>query len=251
MSEMTNLLESDQASQMGDLTAVILAGGLGTRLRAVVSDRPKVLAMVAGRPFGEWVVRRLRAAGIRHVIFCTGYLGEMVRDYFQDGSAWEMTIGYSYEKQLLGTGGALRQCSPLVNSDPVLVMNGDSYCGVDIPDFLQWHAAMPRWGSMVVAKTENPERYGSVQMADDGSINGFKEKALGSESSWINAGIYLLSKKILTSIPSEQVISLEREILTQWVGHGLWGFPSSGDFVDMGTPLGLCEAEDIFSIPAT
>jgi NDP-sugar pyrophosphorylase family protein len=234
-----------------NVTAVILAGGLGTRLRSIVNDRPKVMAMVAGRPFGEWVVMGLQAAGVRHLIFCTGYLGEMVQEHFQDGTTWGMTIDYSHEKVLLGTGGALRQCLSLVRSDPVLVINGDSYCQVNVPHYLQWHAGMPRSGSMVVVKTDHPERFGSVQMADNGSVLGFKEKALGLDSSWINAGMYLLSQELLGSIPSSQPVSLEREVLPLWVRRGLWGFPSLGTFVDMGTPQGLREAEDIFSVSVT
>jgi len=231
-----------------DLTAVILAGGLGTRLRSMVNDRPKVMAMVAGRPFGEWVVMALQAAGIRHLIFCTGYLGEMVQDHFQDGNAWGMTIDYSYEKILLGTGGALRQCLSLLRSDPVLVVNGDSYCQVKVPEYLQWHSGVPRAGSMVVVRTDNPERFGTVEMSSNNAVVGFKEKAGGLDGSWINAGMYLLSQKLLESIPSNEPISLEREVLPLWVSRGLWGFPGLGAFVDMGTPQGLSEAEEIFAI---
>ncbi len=231
---------------VGDLSAVILAGGLGTRLRAVVNDRPKVMAMVAGRPFAEWVVLGLQSAGVRHLIFCIGYLGEMVQEYFQNGSAWGMTIEYSHDKTLLGTGGALRQCFSLVRSDPVLVVNGDSYCHVNVQDYLEWFSAMRRVGAMVVVKSENPERFGSVQMASDCSIIGFEEKVVDLNESWINAGCYLMSQELLSSIHSNQPVSLERDILPQYVNRGLWGFPSFGSFVDMGTPHGLCEAEDLF-----
>ncbi len=231
-----------------DLTAVILAGGLGTRLRSMVNDRPKVMAMVAGRPFGEWVVMALQAVGVRHLIFCTGYLGEMVQNHFQDGTTWGISIDYSHEKVLLGTGGALRKCLSLVRSDPVLVVNGDSYCQVNVHDYLQWHSAIPRAGSMVVVKTDNPERFGSVDMVGNDAVVGFKEKAIGLDISWINAGMYLLSHELLRSIPANQPISLEREVLPLWVSRGLWGFPSLGAFVDMGTPQGLGEAEDIFGV---
>jgi len=231
-----------------DLTAVILAGGLGTRLRSMVNDRPKVMAMVAGRPFGEWVVMALQAAGIRHLIFCTGYLGEMVQNHFQNGNAWGMTIDYSHEKILLGTGGALRQCLSLLRSDPVLVVNGDSYCQVKVSEYLQWHSAVPRAGSMVVVRTDNPERFGSVEMSSNNAVVGFQEKAGALAGSWINAGMYLLSQKLLESIPSNKPISLEREVLPLWVRRGLWGFPGLGAFVDMGTPQGLSEAEGIFPV---
>lgn len=238
-------------SQGCDLTAVILAGGLGTRLRSMVNDRPKVMAMVAGRPFGEWLVMALQAAGIKHLIFCTGYMGEMVKDHFHDGATWGMTIDYSHEKDLLGTGGAIRQSLSLVRSDPVLVVNGDSYCQVNISEYLQWHTAMPRAGSLVVVRKDIPERFGSVKLSNLDAVVSFKEKALGVGDSWINAGMYLLSQKLLEPIPLNQFISLEKDVLPLWVNQGLWGFPSLGTFVDMGTPPGLCEAEEIFATPVT
>ncbi len=237
-----------QEGRTYSVTAIILAGGLGTRLRSVVNDRPKVMAMVSGRPFGEWLVMELHAAGVRHVVFCTGYLGEMVQDYFQDGTPWGITIDYSHEKELLGTGGAIRHSLSLVRSDPVLVLNGDSYCQVNVAEYLQWYSSRPRAGSLAVVKTENPERFGSVQMTDDGSVFAFEEKALGINNSWINAGMYLLSRELLESIPCNQAISLEREVLPLWANRGLWGFRNLGAFVDMGTPQGLREAEDIFSV---
>jgi NDP-sugar pyrophosphorylase family protein len=232
--------------EISDVSAVILAGGLGTRLRSMVNDRPKVMAMVAGRPFVEWIVLSLQSAGIRHVVFCIGYLGEMIKEHFQDGADWGITIEYSCEQKLLGTGGALRKCLSHIHSDPVLVLNGDSYCQVNVPEYLQWHSSMPRAGSVVVVKTENPERFGSVQMESNGLVLGFKEKALVYDVSWINAGMYLLSQKLLGTIPPNKPISFERGVLPLWVSRGLWGFPSLGAFVDMGTPHGLSEAEEKF-----
>jgi len=234
-----------------NLSAVILAGGLGTRLRSMVNDRPKVMAVVAGRPFVEWIVMALQAVGVRHLIFCVGYLREIVQAYFQDGTGFGVRIDYSCEQELLGTGGALRQCLPFVRSDPVLVLNGDSYCQVNVPEYLQWHSGMSRAGSIVVVKTDNPDRFGSVEMASNGAVVGFKEKALGLDASWTNAGIYLLSQELLGAIPSNQSISLEHDILPLWASRGLWGFPSLGTFVDMGTPEGLRSAEELFTVTVT
>ena len=229
------------------LSAVILAGGLGTRLRAMVSDRPKVMAMVADRPFVEWILIALQAAGIRHVVFCIGYLGDMIRDYFQDGTAWGMTIEYSCEQELLGTGGALRQCLSYVHSDPVLVLNGDSFCQVDLGAYLTWYREQDRAGALVLTKVSNPDRFGTVDLAQDGCIMNFREKSHTYTSSWINAGIYLFSRRFIEAIPTHQQVSLEQNILPFWTGRNLWGFPCVADFVDLGTPEGLLETEELLS----
>lgn len=229
------------------VSAVILAGGLGTRLRAMVSDRPKVMAKVAGRPFVEWIVMTLQAAGIRHVVFCIGYLGGMIKEYFQDGTAWGMRIEYSFEQELLGTGGALRRCLAQVRSDPVLVLNGDSYCQVDLKAYLTWYREQDRAGALVLAKVSNTDRFGTVDLAENGCIKNFREKSQTSTSTWINAGIYLFSRRFIEAIPAHQHVSLEKSILPVWTGGNLWGFPGFAEFVDLGTPEGLVETEELLS----
>ena len=127
---------------MGDLsatTAVVLAGGLGTRLRAAVRDRPKGLAQIGGRPFLAYLLDQLDSAGVRKTVLCTGYLGEEVKETF-GGEYRGLQLAYSQERSPLGTGGALRLAVPLLASDPVLVLNGDSYCEADLPAFRDWHA---------------------------------------------------------------------------------------------------------------
>ena len=112
---------------MFGVTAAILAGGLGTRLRSVVKDRPKVLAEIRGVPFLTYLLDQLAAAGVRDVVLCTGYMGEQVRSAFGD-SYGGMCLSYSQESSPLGTAGALRLALPLFKSSSVLVMNGDSFC---------------------------------------------------------------------------------------------------------------------------
>ena len=129
-------------STLANTTAVILAGGLGTRLRDAVANRPKVLAKVGPRPFLSYLLNQLAAAGIRHVVLCTGYMGQMVREAF--GSKYRtMTLEYSLEPAPIGTAGALRLALPLLRSDPVLVMNGDSYCEADLGAFATWLQGRP------------------------------------------------------------------------------------------------------------
>jgi len=229
------------------MKAVILAGGFGTRLRSLVADRPKVMANIAGRPFMEWLILSLRQGGIHHILCSIGYLGQTIVDYFQDGRAWGVSIDYALEQVPLGTGGALRHCLPMLGEEPVLVLNGDSFCRVNVQSYLGWFGERERAGALVLARVSQPSRYGQVEISSQGEISRFREKPHQTESPLINAGVYLLSHRLLQSIPPGKPVSLEREILPSWVGKGLWGFPCYGEFVDLGTPEGFWETQELFS----
>jgi NDP-sugar pyrophosphorylase family protein len=216
-------------------TAVILAGGLGTRLREVVADRPKVMAEVNGRPFLACLLDRLAEVGIRRVVLCTGYMAELVRDTFGD-QYLEMTLLYSREESPLGTGGALRLALPQVVSDPVLVMNGDSFCDADLELFASQHQAASALASLVLVQVEDVARYGAVEVDEDGRVVSFREKGSQSGKGLINAGIYLLARYVITSIPPESVVSLEREVFPRLIGDGFSAFLHPSRFIDIGIP---------------
>jgi len=218
-----------------DTTAVILAGGLGTRLREVVADRPKVLAEVNGRPFLACLLDRLAEVGIRRVVLCTGYMADLVRDTF--GNQYrDMALLYSREESPLGTGGALRLALPLINSDPVLVMNGDSFCDVDLGLFARQHATASTLGSLVLVQVEDIARYGAVDVDEAGRIVSFMEKGSKNGKGVINAGIYLLARKIIETIQPGKTVSLEQEIFPRLIGEGLSGFLHPSRFIDIGIP---------------
>ena len=115
-----------------EMDILILCGGLGTRLRSIVEDRPKSMAVIRGRPFLEWQLSLLMSFGFKRVILCIGYQGDVIREYFLDGSRFGLDIQYSVETELLGTGGAIRRAVPCIQSDPVLILNGDSWCEVEM-----------------------------------------------------------------------------------------------------------------------
>lgn len=218
-----------------DTTAVILAGGLGTRLREVVADRPKVLAEVNGRPFLACLLDRLNDAGVKRAVLCTGYMAELVHETFGD-SYRGMELLYSKEESPLGTGGALRLALPLIASDPVLVMNGDSYCDADLGLFVGQHNSSTAQASLVLVPVEDVTRYGVVETDGSGSVICFKEKGNQHGKGMINAGIYLIAGSIVESIPSDVPVSLEREVFPQLIGKGLYAFPQNGRFIDIGIP---------------
>lgn len=226
---------------LGNLTAVILAGGLGTRLRSVVADRPKVLAEVGGRPFLAYLLDQLALAEVRYVVLCTGYLGAQVQELLHD-TYRGMHVVYSQESAPLGTAGALRLALPLFNSDPVLVMNGDSHCRTDLKAFLDWHTARGAQASLLLAEVPDTHRYGQVWTDEDGLVRRFTEKGDGGGPGWVSAGIYALSHCFMQAIPGGGAISLEREVFPGWIGRGLCGYRNEGRFLDIGTPEGYAGA---------
>jgi D-glycero-alpha-D-manno-heptose 1-phosphate guanylyltransferase len=127
--------------------AAILVGGKGTRLQRVVKDRPKPMAEVAGRPFVEWLLL-LRAQDVRRVVFCTGYMAEVIEAHFGDGRQWKMEFAYSRDPVLLGTAGAVRCALTQLHSDRFLVLNGDSYCHVDTNCLEAGHVASGACGAL-------------------------------------------------------------------------------------------------------
>ena len=222
-------------NKLSKITAAILAGGLGTRLRSVVSGRPKVLAEVNNRPFIAYLLDQLSQAGVKKVVLCTGYLGEQIKATF--GEYYKgLTLFYSQERTTLGTGGALRQAFPLLKSEPVLVLNGDSFYQVDFINFLNQHIARKATASLLLAEVPDVSRYGSVQLSMNGEITSFEEKSKKTGPGLINAGVYLLNDAFLESIPANTNISLERETFPLWINKGLYGFQSKGNFLDIGIP---------------
>jgi NDP-sugar pyrophosphorylase family protein len=228
------------------LTAVILAGGLGTRLRSVVADRPKVLAEVAGRPFLGYLLDQLAGWGLSQVVLCTGYLGEQIEEEFAGGYGG-LRIQYSREVTPLGTGGALRLALPLIRSPTVLVLNGDSYCTCDFSAFRSSHVARKAAATLLLVQSADTERFGKVEVGTDGAILHFAEKQVGGGAGLINAGVYLVELELLRSIPCSGPVSLERDIFPAWLQHRLYGYRTSGLLLDIGTPESYAQAEAFFA----
>jgi NDP-sugar pyrophosphorylase family protein len=228
-----------------DLSVAILAGGFGTRLLPVVSDRPKALAEIHGRPFLAYLLDQLSNAGSSRVVLCTGHRGEQIEQAFGERYR-NLQILYSRETRPLGTGGALRLALPYLLSDPVLVMNGDSFCATGLTSFWDWHATRGSQATMLLADVPKTERYGSVKIDHDGAVTEFTEKKKGGSGS-INAGVYLLSRQIIDSIPEGTVVSLEHDIFPALMSHGLYGYQERGRFLDIGTPEDFAAAEGFFA----
>lgn len=231
---------------MVDATAAILAGGLGTRLRSVVSDCPKVLAEIHGLPFLTYLLNQLSVSGVRTVVLCTGYLGEQIRDRFGD-SYRALDLVYSREASPLGTAGALRLALRLFQSSSVLVMNGDSFCNINLNAFWDCHRGLQAEATLALARVTDSKRYGQVRLGADGAVLSFEEKSGRGDPGWVNAGIYLLARSAIQTIPEKGAISLEREIFPGRIGKGLYGYRTQGRFLDIGTPEAYEEAKRLLA----
>lgn len=224
---------------------MILAGGKGERLRQAVSDRPKVLATVAGRPFLTHLFDQLSEAGIRRVVVCTGYRREEVERAMGDHYG-PLELEYSREPVPLDTGGALRLALERLDTDPVLAMNGDSYCDLDFTALADWHRRKRAGATIALVHKSSVERFGSIGWYEDGRIAQFVEKACQG-SGWINAGIYLLSRSVVEGIGAGEKKSLERDCFPAMAKQGvLFAYPGGKRFIDIGTPESYATADEFF-----
>lgn len=226
-----------------DVPALILAGGLGTRLRGALPGLPKALAPLHGRPFLAYLLDRLEAGGVREVILCTGYRAEQISAVF--GRRYRgLSVRYSLEPRPLGTAGALRLALAQTDAEHVLVLNGDSAVDCPLDGFHRWHRAREDAlaGSLVLAWADDATRFGTVEPGPRGTILAFREKCADSRPGWINAGAYLLRRSLLDAIPPERNVSLEREMFPLWIGQGLGAYTTRGRFIDIGTPESLAQA---------
>ncbi|HEY1684468.1 MAG TPA: sugar phosphate nucleotidyltransferase [Tepidisphaeraceae bacterium] len=230
---------------LSEVTAIILAGGFGTRLRSVVSDRPKVMAHVCGRPFLAHLLEQLRLVRVSKAVICTGYMAEQIEMAF--GSSYgSMQLTYSREDHPLGTGGAIAAAADLCDSDTVLAINGDSYCAADLHHFSNEHVSHDARASILLTHVNDAGRFGKVSVAADGKITCFDEKLENVGPGLINAGLYLFETKWLNLLPRRRPLSIEREIFPLWIGHGLYGHATLAPFIDIGTPESYMAAENFF-----
>jgi len=227
-----------------EFTVAILVGGAGTRLRAVVRDRPKPLAPVCGRPFLAYLLNQVAALRPRRIVLCTGYGAEQVRDAI--GGSWQgIEVGYAREESPLGTGGALANARPVLGPGSVLAMNGDSYCDTSLDAFQSAHFDSRAETTLLLVRMLDVARYGAVSLDAGNRITAFHEKGARA-AGWINAGVYMISPARLAEIPVGRAVSLEGEMFPLWIQSGLYGHPCEGRFIDIGIPEDFRRAQEFF-----
>ncbi len=232
-------------THMSEYTGCILAGGLGTRLRSCISDRPKVLAPVAGQPFLNYILQQFSNSGIKRCVLCTGHLAAMIEEEYGNNYAG-MELLYSYEDSPLGTAGALKNAEHLLTGDKLIVANGDSFFGADLTKAATEFDNGKHPAMIVLNHISNTARYGRVELNAKNIITSFREKDGVNAAGLINAGIYFLHRDFLERIPADKQVSLEREIFPQLIsGNHLGGWSTTGIFIDIGTPESYTAAQEL------
>jgi NDP-sugar pyrophosphorylase family protein len=227
------------------LKAAILVGGLGTRLRPVVSDRPKPLAEVAGKPFLLYLLEQLLGQGVREVVLCAGYRWREIEAQLGDGASLGMCIEYSVEDKPLGTGGALRNAQRFLSST-FLALNGDSHVKYDLASLTRFHFEQRSQATLGLAKAADVRAYGHVQVDAQLRIRAFEEKVeAGIGGGLVNAGVYVLEPAVLRLIPEGRQVSLERETFPALVHNGapMFGYTLGSSLLDIGTPEGYARSQ--------
>jgi len=217
------------------MRAIILAGGEGKRLRPVINDVPKPMAPINEKPFLEYLILQLRKQNLKDIIISTGYKGSIIKNYFQDGGNWDINIEYSEEDKPLGTGGALRKAGELIDDEQFIVMNGDSFFDIEFKQLISFHEDKQAVATIGLAYVETIERYGHVEIGNDGEITKFVEKGNSVSAGHVNGGIYILNSELINKIPLGQV-SLETEVFPNLINRGLFGMKFKSFFIDIGKP---------------
>jgi D-glycero-alpha-D-manno-heptose 1-phosphate guanylyltransferase len=223
--------------------AIVLAGGFGTRLRAVVSDVPKPLAPVAGRPFLYWLLEGLARQGITRAILATGYMGDMVRERLGESHAG-VVLCHVREEAPLGTGGALWAALAHVEGPRCVVLNGDTWLGAPLAPLAE---EAPE-ADLVLAVRPVPDRtrFGSV-VVQGNRILGLEEKGR-SGPGLVNAGVYVVRRDLPARRPMPAAFGLEAEVMAQPAGLDLRAHRTEAAFLDIGTPEDFAAAQSL--IPA-
>ena len=227
---------------LSKIDTIILAGGLGNRLKPILKDRPKCMALINGVPFIDILINNCLEQGLRRFIICVGYLKEQVIEHLSNKDDCE--IIFSQEKELLDTGGALKKAQPLIKSDIYITFNGDSLIDINIDNYIKWFYRNDFNTSLVITKVNNSNRYGNVSIDSNGFITNFEEKNNHDNVGNINAGIYLIKKNNSYFSDFGNIFSLEKDVFPFLVKQGvLSAFFCEGNFIDIGTEKSFKKAQ--------
>jgi len=226
-----------QSPEINRPDVVLLVGGLGTRLRATLGEStPKALAQINGHPFLWYLLRYISEEGFHSVKLATAHLSESFQTEFGTYVPDGMTVKFSFEASPRGTGGAVVEALSIVETEPFIAMNGDSFVHAPLREMVEAHLASGAVATLALVEVENSARFGTVIVDESGQITAFREKTGLEVPGWINAGIYVLSKEAMSPVSDADVSSIEKDVFPTWVGRGLHGFKVVSPFIDIGLP---------------
>ena len=226
---------------MSDVDAVVLVGGLGTRLRPLTLSAPKPMLPTAGVPFLTHLLSRICEAGVEHVVLGTSYRAEVFSEHFGDGSALGLDLEYVVEAEPLGTGGGIRNVADRLRGDTALIFNGDVLSGVDLRALLARHADAGADVTLYLTKVDDPRAFGCVPTDPDDRVQAFLEKDPDPVTDQINAGTYVFRRAVVDAIPAGRPVSVERETFPGLLASGatVIGFVDTTYWRDIGKPADL------------
>lgn len=226
--------------------AVILAGGLGTRLRGIVSDVPKALAPIAGRPFLDWLLTMLSCRGITKILLLLGYGADKIMAFVEDGNKWNLKATYSLEKEPLDKGGALRNALPYIDERTFFFMNGDTLLDMDLDEMFDFHVNKRAKVTIAARPWKDLTRVDPLKVDEESKVVSFGEKNVPPEEGgfWlVNGGFYVVDRDIVEELPLRR-LSWEKEVVPQLVRRGVvYSFRSDGYFIDIGVPEDYFKAQ--------
>ncbi|HEY2725366.1 MAG TPA: NDP-sugar synthase [Pseudonocardiaceae bacterium] len=218
--------------------AVVLVGGLGTRMRPLTLSAPKPMLPTAGVPFLTHLLGRIRDAGVHHVVLGTSYRAEVFAEHFGDGSKLGLDLEYVVEDEPLGTGGGIRNVAAKLSEPDVLVFNGDVLSGLNPADVVRTHRDARADVTLHLVRVPDPRAFGCVPTGAGGRVLEFLEKTDDPPTDRINAGCYVFRREVIDSIPAGRVVSVERETFPGLLASGarVQAHADSSYWLDMGTP---------------
>ena len=225
--------------------AILLVGGFGTRLMPLTKNTPKPMLTVAGLPVTEHQIAMAKAAGITEIVLATSYLSEIFTPYFGDGSKWGISIKYAVEEEPLGTGGAIRNAAQLLSSnESIVILNGDVLSSHNLSEQIRQHEAHDADVTLHLTEVEDARAFGCVPTDSNGRVTAFLEKMDNPVTNQINAGCYVFNPRVLSTIPLNTVVSVERETFPQLVANNaaVYGYVENAYWLDIGTPRALLKA---------
>ena len=225
--------------------AILLVGGFGTRLMPLTKNTPKPMLTVAGVPVTEHQIAMAKAAGISEIVLATSYLSDVFIPYFGDGSKWGIKIKYAVEKEPLGTGGAIRNAAQLLDSnESVVILNGDVLSSHNLGEQIRQHEANDADVTLHLTEVQDARAFGCVPTDSNGRVTAFLEKMENPVTNQINAGCYVFNPRVVSTIPLNTVVSVERETFPELVTSGakVFGYVENAYWLDIGTPRALLKA---------
>ncbi len=232
-------------------SAILLVGGMGTRLQPLTLSTPKPMLNVAGVPFTEHQIVKAREAGITEIVLATSFKAELFEPYFGNGEKFGISIKYAVEKEPLGTGGAIRNAAAMLSGQgPVAIFNGDVLSAHDLAGQISFHQSNKADVTLYLTEVADARAFGAVEYESDFRVRAFNEKMENPPTNMINAGCYIFAREVIDSIPENEVISVERQTFPKLLEEQarVFAYVDRSYWLDIGTPAALLKAtKDLLS----